>query len=426
MVGNKAKKAIAAALSGAMVLSAAAPAIAGIWTDETNKSWYRINGDHTEAYQLGTLDKDAEAMSGNPTGTVGQSGLVVKGQDRYDTMFDTINYNVSMSEWKQGDVKEIVLTSGESQADTLAAAGFAGTLNNYLGSPVITTPAGRLGTQAERAIRYYAEGQAKYSDLKVYIVGGEAAVSSAVEDAIKAIEKADENVEVERVAGADRVATSLEVAKQGDNEGWLDEDLESSKKVVYIANGTAWPDALSVSSLAYLLKTPILLTQADGSLSADQIAYLRKHDSVGIRVVGGPALPSVQQLYDEGFTRANVSYVGGVNRYETSAKVIEDFGGMSVENRSIKAIAVASGAEGHWADALVGGVFVGANEGVLALVDGVDEVTALKEAYKLQKEVSGVAKSATAEAPAWSFIIGGEAAIDKTFADKLNDNFPVR
>lgn len=431
MVGNKAQKAVAAALTGVLTLGTAAPAFAGMWTDGKD-SWFRVDGSHQVNYQLGTYDLDddgeiKDAVSGAMSGTE-----LVKGETRYDTAFDAIDYNYA----KYKGTRYVVLASGTSQADTLVASGVAGMLKTDedqtkgVDVPVMITPADGLGQQAERVIKNFAKGfDGEGGDFTVYIVGGEAAVSKAVEDAVADIKGGTDKKEisVERVAGDDRMATSLEAAKVVDPDAWLDEDLAAYKNVVFVANGTAWPDALSVSSFAYSLAKPIMLTSSDGKLTADQLDYLLKlDDSVGIMVIGGPAQPSAQQLWDAGAKRASVLYKAGTNRYETSALVIDEMAEALGETTPFATIAVASGNEAHWADALIGGPFVGANEGVLALVDGVDEVTALKAAYAHQKDVTTTSKKERAKAGASSYIMGGESAIDATFAKKLNKNFPTK
>lgn len=57
----------------------------------------------------------------------------------------------------------------------------------------------------------------------------------------------------ERISGADRYQTAIEVSKQG----W-----EQSETVV-IARGDSFPDALAGAPLAYKLDAPILLTKSN-------------------------------------------------------------------------------------------------------------------------------------------------------------------
>ena len=81
---------------------------------------------------------------------------------------------------------------------------------------------------------------------KIYIVGGNSAISSDVENTLKGITS-----DITRLGGADRYETSIAIAKHFD----LDTDT------VAIANGLAFPDALSGSVLASKHNAPIILVK---------------------------------------------------------------------------------------------------------------------------------------------------------------------
>lgn len=147
---------------------------------------------------------------------------------------------------------------------------------------------------------------------KVFILGGEAAVSRKVEDALRAKSK----VSVERIAGPDRYATSRSIAsKLKARRGG-----ERPTRVV-IASGVTFPDALVVSPLAARKAWPILLTRQDSlpSASRDAIAALKPAGSL---VVGSEAaVSSAVAGQVANLTGSAPLRKGGPTRYDTALEI---------------------------------------------------------------------------------------------------------
>jgi putative cell wall-binding protein len=126
-------------------------------------------------------------------------------------------------------------------------------------------------------------------------------------------------VTVNRTAGADRFATSVEVSKASYPD-------PSTVGTVYVANGISFPDALSGGPAAAQKSGPLLLT-APGYLPSsvhDEIARLHPSKIV---VVGGPAVVGdavVRALEKLVPTAADVERVYGGDRFATSRAVIQD------------------------------------------------------------------------------------------------------
>ena len=116
----------------------------------------------------------------------------------------------------------------------------------------------------------------------VVIVGGVAAVSSQVEDAVRAL-----GVEVSRVAGSDRYATAaavLATAWPADGPG------ARSIHGYWVATGTNWPDALAVGPAAAAADRPVILSPATGlrdAPSAAALVYGRGYGQMAV-LAGGP------------------------------------------------------------------------------------------------------------------------------------------
>ncbi len=119
---------------------------------------------------------------------------------------------------------------------------------------------------------------------------------------------------VARISGADRFATSAEVAKK-----------YSSASVVYVANGSNYPDALSAAPAAAYLDAPLLLTGKDTLPAAITAEITRLHPNK-IVIVGGTAVVSntVKVALDSIYGDDEVIRIPGANRYETSRNITDD------------------------------------------------------------------------------------------------------
>jgi putative cell wall-binding protein len=122
---------------------------------------------------------------------------------------------------------------------------------------------------------------------------------------------------VERISGATRMDTAVEIAKKG----W------QSANTVVIATGYDFPDALAGSPLAYKLNAPILLTNSNGlsDSTKQEISDLKSTNAV---ILGGMSAVSSdveQQLKSLGIT--NIERLAGSNRFETASMIAAKIGG---------------------------------------------------------------------------------------------------
>jgi putative cell wall-binding protein len=170
------------------------------------------------------------------------------GTDRYATAVE-----ISKAYYPDGPVNgwdgnvsnsyTIVLCTGENFPDALAATPWAA----QMGAPLLLTRGATLpkvvGDEIDRL-----------KPWRVVIVGGNAVVSKGVADAIEA-----KGATIDRVAGADRYATSVEIAKRYGAQ--LDLDGIGWDKGVFVARGDAFPDALAAGPAAAGMHRPVLLTR---------------------------------------------------------------------------------------------------------------------------------------------------------------------
>lgn len=126
-----------------------------------------------------------------------------------------------------------------------------------------------------------------------------------------------------RVYGADRADTSVEVSKTAFPDG---------AKVVYLANGWAFPDALVATAAAAKLGGPVLLAPAWG-ISASVRAEIQRLAPDRIVVVGGPVAlaPELQQSLTG--LAPTITRIAGGDRFDTARKIVTDaFAGQPVSN----------------------------------------------------------------------------------------------
>lgn len=189
------------------------------------------------------------------------------------------------------------LTSGADVVDALAVGGRAA-----------SEEAAVLLTRPDKLPDATVEALADLGVQEVRIVGGEAAVSTAVEEALTAA-----GLTVTRVAGDDRYAVAAQLSGTvTEAPGW--------SGTVYLANGSTPADALGGSAAAAEQQAAMLLTQA-GHLPAVTREVLGAAEPQRVVVLGGPE--AVQEsVVDElraALPAAVVERVGGQDRYATSA-----------------------------------------------------------------------------------------------------------
>ena len=239
-----------------------------IITDENSKNNF-TNGNNTSSGGGSVPSKPSK-----PTYTHEK----IEGLDRYETAAKIAD--------KLGSYDTAVLVNATStMSDGLSAAGLAG-----------KEDAAILLVKKDSIPKATMDRIKKVK--KVYIVGGESAISAKVANEITAA-----GVKVERLGGKTRVETSELVAKEIGNY--------SNAFVVNGFKGEA--DAMSASSIAARYEAPILLTNGKTSTHA-------KKSGVEYYVVGGTSVvnKSIADKY-------NAKVLAGLDRYATNREVIAEF-----------------------------------------------------------------------------------------------------
>lgn len=209
-----------------------------------------------------------EAISDSVGERLEGEGLTVEridGENRYETA-RSIALEVGPAA-----SREVVLALGEhaeperAWPDAVAAGAFAA-LPEPL--PVLLTRPDEVPDPTQRALR-------ELRTAKVLIVGGPAAVSTAVEEDLTT-----QGYEVTRIAGPSRYGTSVAMARAALARAG-DEPLP-----VVFASGGDFPDALSAGALAARLGGPLLLVDPD-ELPVDADELVRERGWTSTVLVGG-------------------------------------------------------------------------------------------------------------------------------------------
>lgn len=170
-----------------------------------------------------------------------------------------------------GAVDTVFVASGVSLVDAVASSGLAGRLE----AAILLTAPTRLNTDVAEFITENGVGT-------VYVLGGTAAVTEDVEEALEALEPVQA---VKRLSGADRYETAVALATEiGGGSSWCGSDLHTAM----LTNGAGdnFVNAVVAGPVAATLNLPVLLTDGE-SLSEATSAYIETNAIEQIIIVGG-------------------------------------------------------------------------------------------------------------------------------------------
>ncbi|HEX2029741.1 MAG TPA: cell wall-binding repeat-containing protein [Nitriliruptorales bacterium] len=290
-----------------------------------------------------------------PQGTDGpttEEGTVrLAGPDRIGTAVA-----VSRDDFADGTVRAALLARADDFADALTGTPLAVAVDG----PVLLTPTDQLHptttAELQRILR---------PDAVVYLLGGGAALSDTVEQAVREL-----GYTTRRVFGPTRIETAIAVARALGNP-----------EVLLITTGDNFPDALAAGAAAGHVKGSVLLTPADRPHPSLD-AYLSERPDAQRYAVGGPAA----RAYPATTT------VFGATRDETAVEVAKRFFANPTQ--------VGIARRDDFPDALTGGAHISRLGGPMLLTP----VAALHE-------VTADYLCANAASIRRAFLYGGKAAV---------------
>ena len=276
------------------------------------------------------------------------------GADRYETGYavaDALKETLGVETFEA-----VVVATGKNFADALAGSYLAVEKN----APILLT-----NGKDDNVVQLHAYIKENVAEGgKVYILGGEAAVPTAVE--------AIEGYDVVRLFGDSRYDTNLAILAEAGVAG----------DSIIVATGKTFADSLSASAA----KLPILLVKPNAALSDAQKEILTGMKN--IYIVGGEG--AVSAAYAEELAAyGEVTRVYGDSRYDTSVEIAKTFC-----TDAEKAV-VASGK--NFPDGLCGGPLAAALNAPLVLTK--DGGTAAAAGYMSDNAIAS------------GFVLGGESAL---------------
>lgn len=235
-----------------------------------------------------------ETMQDHPSvAPISFAGTRLSGKDRYAT-----NAAVNRSTMKAG--APVFVATGLNYADALSI----GPAVAKVGGSLFLTSASGLSAESRELIK-------TKNPSAVYIVGGTGAVSQKVVEQVES----DTKLKAVRIAGDDRYATSVAVAKRF---------FSGSVPLVFLATGLDFPDALSASAAGGALQAPVLLVDGRSSVVPPETKqYLASSSPTSLVAVGGTAAVSDKTLSAVGAAvpSANRQRLSGETRVGTNGAV---------------------------------------------------------------------------------------------------------
>lgn len=286
------------------------------------------------------------------------STVRISGTSRYETAV-----NVSKKGWSSSE--KVVLATGVDFPDALSAAPLAA----YYGVPLLLTKANTLPSAVKDELK-------RLKAKEVILIGGQHAISTQVEKELTNL--AISSTKIKRISGANRYATSVNIAKE----------MAGTTEAV-IATGTSFADALSVAPIAGSKKMPILLTKQN-ALSPEVKAHLSSKAYKKTYIIGGKGAVSDEAAK----TIVNAVRISGASRYETNSAIIDYF------KASIDFSTMYLSTGSNYPDALAGSVMAAKYQAPLILTAPKGQNPATVKTVRNQLEtVNGI------------YILGGEGAL---------------
>lgn len=261
--------------------------------------------------------------------------ISLAGSDRYGTA-------VKLSQSQFDKANTVVIVNGLAISDGLSATPLA----TYINSPILLTRSNSIPDVTKGEIT-------RLNAKRAIIIGGNTVVDTNVESSLRNLGIST----IERLGGSDRYSTSLQIAK------YIDSNFYDVEKIV-VSNGIGEADAMSIAAVAGRDRMPIILSEVN-KLSDDVYSWLKNESLNSAYIIGGKTVLSDNVLnLVNGLTSSDISKnrLGGANRYDTNAIVIEKFYGPNLNK-----VYASKGLE--LVDALASGPIAALNNGMVVLCD---------------------------------------------------------
>jgi putative cell wall-binding protein len=224
--------------------------------------------------------------------------------------------SVSQDVFADDSTNQVILVRSGEFPDALLAGPLAGELPNL--APILLTPEDSLDSRVANELDRVTGGSGM-----VHLIGGEAALDPAVEQAVT-----DRGYATQRVGGQTRVGTALALFNT-----YFADDVNGGDVLVARAFGDqpdesdAWPDSLTGGGFAAARGIPLLLTPRDGPPAAVTSALEDSAAGAALILGGEVAVPASveQRLASQGLETLRA---GGATREGTAVAVAKKLYGI--------------------------------------------------------------------------------------------------
>jgi len=197
---------------------------------------------------------------------------------------------------------DVMVATGTNWPDALAGSAAAG----RFGMPILLVTRDSIPTETRNEIN-------RRNPAKIWVVGGTSAVSEAV---MSDLQQYATGGRIERVSGADRYDTAVEISQR-----WYSPGVQA----VFVATGANFPDALAGAPAAALRDSPLLLVKPN-DIPATTAAELDRLNPQRIYILGGTSVVNSAVAAElDTYTAGPVTRLAGANRYGTAAAVTRTF-----------------------------------------------------------------------------------------------------
>ena len=317
----------------------------------------------------GGITREVNVFVGSDAGRIRFAG-----KDRYETASQISSMTFEKAE-------NVVIACGDNFPDALSAAPLAYALD----APILLASDDSLSPSIKDEINRLGAENA-------YIIGGEAAVSLAIEQELS------RELAVKRIYGNNRYETAAAVAEELAR-------ISGSPSEIFLSSGTNYPDALSISGIAAMKGSPIVFWDGSGNTDDEAVeGFLSDHKAASAVIIGGhAAVPKDTEYKIVKLGIKNVDRLGGTDRYATMLKINEKFSEMFTGREACAATG------NNYPDALAGAVFAAKNKMPVILVpQTVGELSKALIEFTSENRYSGF------------FIFGGENAVEENVIDTIS------
>lgn len=277
------------------------PAIAQVYSSYYEPEIAYVYGYNPGMVTLTAYFGSTKAVKATCTVTVGEpkyEAYRIYGDDRVATAVQVSKV------WDTAD--NVIISNGTLFADSLAGVPLASALE----APVLLTMNNKKNGLEQSVINRLSELKTK----NVYILGGVVPVGQNIENQLKGL-----GYTVKRIAGETRYETSVKISEEL-------EKITGGSDEVFVVSGENYPDALSISSVAGILKKPIVFAAPNGTLNPKVEVYLNKNSFKKATVIGGKV--AVDTSVEGRLKNCKVSEVKriyGDDRFITCIKVLNEY-----------------------------------------------------------------------------------------------------